>query len=196
MTARKTERIAPKTTRQTRSTKGTESKRATSTVKSTRSLKATKSTKSAISPAPAENIPAPAAAVEPEADRREGEERRMPPARSVTEIMRRAQINRRGDSARARMNAPVSVVVESASGERIAIGTATLKNLSLMGALIADMKLSGGVKLDSGKQYVLRFRLMAGPLAGMEASCEAVRYDSVTQGFGVRLPDGFKLPII
>ncbi len=105
--------------------------------------------------------------------------------------------NRRTDSSRARMNAPISVVVTSQSGERIGQGTATLKNLSLQGALITDLHLSSGASpLEEGKSYSIMFRLMAGPLAGMEASCEAIRYDKEMTGFGVRLPQGFNLPIV
>lgn len=101
---------------------------------------------------------------------------------------------RRLDSARTRMNAPISVVLVNSENQRIATGTATLKNLSLQGALITDMQLAGPTP-DLSKEYRIRFRLMAGPLAGMEGWCEPVRIDGGAAGIGVYMPNGFFLPI-
>jgi|GEM_PF-6487295 len=101
---------------------------------------------------------------------------------------------RRLDSARTRMNAPISVVLLDAEGARIATGTATLKNLSLQGALITDMRLTSSP--DLSQEYRIRFRLMAGPLAGMEGWCEPVRVDGQASGIGVYMPNGFFLPIM
>lgn len=103
---------------------------------------------------------------------------------------------RREDTARSRLNAPVSIVIDDLNQERVGSGTANLRDLSLHGALITDVQLSNGRSLDPDAQYVLRFRLMAGPLAGMEALCRSVRFDASVGGFGVRIPDGFKLPIL
>lgn len=101
---------------------------------------------------------------------------------------------RRLDSARTRMNAPISVVLLNDKGKRVSTGTATLKNLSLQGALITDMKLTNDVE-DFNDEYRIRFRLMAGPLAGMEGLCEPVRLDSAKGTIGAFMPNGFFLPI-
>ncbi|MCK6440870.1 MAG: hypothetical protein L6Q71_11810 [Planctomycetes bacterium] len=93
------------------------------------------------------------------------------------------------------INAPISLVVERPDGKRVARGTATLKNLSLRGALITDLKLMNDVTLNERDQYCLRFSLMVGPFTGLEALCEPVRYESANAGFGVRLPKGFKFAI-
>lgn len=104
--------------------------------------------------------------------------------------------NQRADTFRARLNAPISVIIEDSEGNRVTIGTANLRDLSLRGALISDLRLPPGVKLDTAASYTLKFRLMAGPLTGMEADCQAVRYDASIGGFGVRIPDGFRIPLI
>lgn len=104
--------------------------------------------------------------------------------------------SQREDTFRARLNAPISIIIDDTEGNRIATGTANLRDLSLRGALISDIHISSGTKLDPNKTYALRFRLMAGPLTGMEAECHSVRYDETTRGFGVRIPDGFKIPLV
>jgi len=61
--------------------------------------------------------------------------------------------------------------------------------------MITELQLPAGVTLDPNVAYSIRFRLMAGPLSGMEAECTSVRYDERTRGFGVRIPDGFRIPL-
>ena len=103
---------------------------------------------------------------------------------------------RREIGTRTLVNAPISFIVERIEGGgRVATGTGTLKNLSLRGALITDLRIAGGVRLDEHEQYNLRFTLMVGPFAGLEAVCNPVRYDPESNGFGVRMPHGFKFPI-
>lgn len=102
---------------------------------------------------------------------------------------------RRSDTNRARLNSPISVIIEEEDGTRVGAGSANLRDLSLNGALVTDVSLSNGEGLEPDGVYVVKFRLVAGPLAGMEAVCRSVRYDSSCNGFGVRIPDGFRLPI-
>lgn len=104
--------------------------------------------------------------------------------------------SQRADTFRARLNAPISIIIDNSNGQRVATGTANLRDLSLRGALITEISLNAGVVLDPEANYSLRFRLMAGPLTGMEAECHSVRYDETTRGFGVRIPDGFKIPLV
>ena len=104
--------------------------------------------------------------------------------------------SRRADTIRTRLNAPISIVLIDKDNNRVGGGTANLRDLSLRGAMITDLRLRDGVKLSKDTEYRMRFRLMAGPLAGMEADCHAVRYEEEIDGFGLSLPDGFRLPII
>ncbi len=104
--------------------------------------------------------------------------------------------SRRADTFRARLNAPITVSIEDLTGERVAIGTGILRDLSLQGAMITELRLPAGIKLDPEATYSIRFRLIAGPLTGLEADCKSVRYDAKTRGFGVRIPEGFRLPLV
>jgi hypothetical protein len=104
--------------------------------------------------------------------------------------------DRRADTARARMNAPISIIVDGPDGKRIGKGMATLRDLSLSGAFITQLHLRDNPTFSPDVGYTLKFRLMAGPLAGMEADCHAVRYDAAEGGFGCRIPDGFRLPLV
>jgi hypothetical protein len=122
-----------------------------------------------------------------------------PPTEKVTTKLPQGPLigeSQRADTFRARLNAPISIIIDDIEGNRIATGTANLRDLSLRGAMISDIHISSGMKLDPSQTYSLRFRLMAGPLTGMEAECHSVRYDEVTRGFGVRIPDGFKIPLV
>ncbi|MCA8938793.1 MAG: PilZ domain-containing protein [Planctomycetes bacterium] len=103
---------------------------------------------------------------------------------------------RRADTIRTRLNAPISIVLINEDNERVAGGTANLRDLSLRGAMVTDVRMQEGFEISTDSEYRLRFRLMAGPLAGMEADCRAVRFDPEIGGFGLSLPDGFRLPII
>lgn len=134
---------------------------------------------------------------QPEPDRREQDDRREEPRDPEPDGRRdsaSSESARRRDT-RARMNAPISIVLDDEHGNRVTQGTANLANLSVRGALISNLRLLDDFQLDEQTPYTIRFQLMAGPLAGMTAVCTSVRYDPALKGFGVRIPEGFKLPI-